>query len=46
MGKPSFSTKQQARRRKNWLMNKFAQAKQSYYDNINKRQKKEHSNDF
>lgn len=42
MGKPSYSAKQQARKRKNWLINKFNQAKQSYYDNLNKRQKKEY----
>lgn len=45
MGKTNCSQKVKQRKRTNWLIHKIKFAKQAYYDNINKRKKKEHLDD-
>lgn len=45
MGKNVSSQKVRQRKRTNWLIHKIKFAKEAYYNNINKRQKKEHQDD-
>lgn len=45
MGKRNHSPKQAKRRKASWLSSKIQFAKQAYYDNLNKRQKKEYQAD-